>query len=186
MAIFPPDADVVVTLAHIELGENAGVSDASNRWGDKRHWVEISLHQCVRFPIILHWPVRAIFLLEIEEGRGDVGLIWVCVFDVPPVQHVIEPAAEIGPFSGHGGIYLAVEGFRGAWLEIDSVVPGMHGRELMRFLFIEDLCMLLIFSRYCHWFCVLSCFNGEVGGYPPSVGALLLELLENCQFVSVG
>jgi hypothetical protein len=93
---------------------------------------------------------------------------------------------EVSPFPGCGGIYFAVEGFQRAWLEVDSVVPGTRGRKSTRFLFTEDLCVLLIFSGYHHWFSVLSCFGGEVGGYPPSVGALLLELLEDCQFVGVG
>jgi hypothetical protein len=57
MAILSPNADVIVSLAHVKLGENAGVSDASNSWGDKRHWVEILLCQCIRFSIVLNWPV---------------------------------------------------------------------------------------------------------------------------------
>jgi hypothetical protein len=186
MAIFPPDTDIVVSLAHVELGENAGILDASNSWGNKQHWIEVSLCQCVCFLIVLDWPVRTILLLEVEEGRGDVSLVWVCMFDVPPGQHVVEPSAEVSPFPGRGGVYLAVEGFRGAWLEVDSMVPGMCRRKSMRFLFTEDLCVLLIFSGYRHWFGVLSCFCGKVGGYPLSVGALLLELLEDCQFVGVG
>jgi hypothetical protein len=186
VAIFPPDTDIIVALAHIKLGENAGVSDASNSWGNKRHWIEVSLHQCVRLSIVLDWPVRTILLLEVEEGRGDVNLVWVCMFDVPPGQHVVEPFAEIGPFPGHGGVYLAVEGFWRPWLEVDSVVPGMCGRKSTRLFFTEDLCMLLILSRYRHWFSVLSCFGSEVGGYPLSMGALLLEFLEDCQFVDVG
>jgi hypothetical protein len=108
------------------------------------------------------------------------------MFDVPPGQHVVEPSAEVSPFPGHGGIYFAVEGFRRAWLEVDSMVPGTRGRKSTRFLFTEDVHVSLIFSGYRHWFSVLSCFGGKVGGYPPSVGALLLELLEDCQFVGVG
>jgi hypothetical protein len=178
--------DIVVSLAHVELGENAGVSDASTSWGNKRHWIEVSLRQCVRFSIVLDWPVRTILLLEVEEGRGDVSLVWVRVLDVPLGQHVVEPSAEVSPFPGHGGVYLAVEGFWGAWLEVDSVVPGMHGRKSTRFLFTEDLHVSLIFSGYRHWFGVLSCFCGEVGRYSPSMGALLFELLKDCQFVGVG
>jgi hypothetical protein len=55
--IFLPNTDVVIALAHVEFGENAGVPDASNRRGNKRHWIEISLCQCICFPIILNWPV---------------------------------------------------------------------------------------------------------------------------------
>jgi hypothetical protein len=186
VVIFPPDTDIIVALAHIELGEDAGVSDASDSWVNKRHWIEVSLRQCVRFLIVLDWPVRTILLFEVEEGRGDVGLIWVCVFDVPPGQHVVKPPAEVSLFLGRGGVYFAVEGFRRPWLEVDGVVPGTRGRESMRFFFTEDLCILLILSRYRHWFSVLSCFGSKVGGYPSSVGALLLELLEDCQFVDVG
>jgi hypothetical protein len=29
-----PNADVIVALAHIELGEDAGILDASNSWGE--------------------------------------------------------------------------------------------------------------------------------------------------------
>jgi hypothetical protein len=180
MPILPSDADVIVALAHVEFGEDAGISYASNSWGNKQHWIEVSLCQCVCFLIVLDWPVRAILLLEVEEGRGDVSLVWVCMFDVPSGQHVIEPSAEVGPFPGRGGVYLAVEGFRQPRLEVDGMVPGTHGRESMRFFFAEDLCVLLILSRYRHWFSVLSRFGSEVGGYPPSVGALLLELLEDC------
>jgi hypothetical protein len=108
------------------------------------------------------------------------------VFDVSPSQHVVEPAAEVSPFSGSGGVDLAVEGFRRARFEVDGVVPGPHGREPARFLFAEDSRVLLVFGGYFYWLRVLSCFRGEVGGYPSSVGALLLKLLEDCQFVNVG
>jgi hypothetical protein len=84
MSILPSDADVIVALAHVEFCEDAGISDASNSWRNKWHWIEVSLRQCVRFSIVLDWPVRAVLLLEVEEGRGDVCLIWVCVFDVLP------------------------------------------------------------------------------------------------------
>jgi hypothetical protein len=83
MSILLSDADVIVALVHVKFGEDAGVSDASNSWGNKRHWIEVSLHQCVCLSIVLDWPVRAILLLEVEEGRGNVSLIWVRVLDVP-------------------------------------------------------------------------------------------------------
>jgi hypothetical protein len=75
MAVFPSNANIIVSLTHIELGKNAGVLDASNGGRDKRYWVEILLRQCVRFSVILDWPVRAVLLLEIEEGGGDVCLV---------------------------------------------------------------------------------------------------------------
>jgi hypothetical protein len=186
VVIFLLNTDIIVALAHIELGEDAGVTNTSDSWGNKQHWIEVSLCQCVRFSIVLDWPVRAVLLLKVEEGRGDIGLVRVCVFDVPPGQQVVEPSTEVSPLPGCGGVYLAVEGFRRSRLEVDSVVPGMHGRKSAQFFLTEDLCMLLILSRHCHWFSVLSCFGGKVGGYPPSVGALLLELLEDCQFIDVG
>jgi hypothetical protein len=126
LAIFFLMRILLYPLAHIELGEDAGVSDASNRWGNKQHWVEILLRQCIRFAIVLDWPVRAILLLEVEEGRGDVSLIQVCMFDVPSGQHVVEPSAEVGPFPGRGGVDLAVEGFWRSWFEVDGVVPGVQ------------------------------------------------------------
>jgi hypothetical protein len=57
MPILLSDADVIVALAHVEFGEDAGISDASNSWGNKRHWIEVSLCQCVCFSIVLDWPV---------------------------------------------------------------------------------------------------------------------------------
>jgi hypothetical protein len=186
VAVLFPNTDIIVSLAYVELGKNAGVSDTSNGGRDKQHWVEVSLRQCVRFSVILDWPVRAILFPQIKEGGGDVSLIWVHMFDVSPSQHVVEPATEVGPFSRSGGIDLAVEGFWRARFEVDGVVPGSCGRELARFLFAEDPCVLLVFGGYFYWLRVLSCFCGEVGGYPSSVGTLLLELLEDCQFVNVG
>jgi hypothetical protein len=186
VAVLPPDTDIIVSLMHVELGKDAGVSDASNGGRDKQHWVEVSLRQCICFLVILDWPVRAVLLFEIEEGGGNVSLVWVRVFDVFPSQHVVEPAAEVSLFSGSGGIYLAVEGIWRAWFEVDGVVPGLCGRESARFLFAENPCMLLVFDGYFYWLCMLSCFCGEVGGYPSSVGTLLLKLLEDCQFVNVG
>jgi hypothetical protein len=57
MSILPSDVDVIVALAHVKFCEDAGVSDASNSWGNKRHWIEVSLHQCICFLIVLDWPV---------------------------------------------------------------------------------------------------------------------------------
>jgi hypothetical protein len=84
VAIFLSNTDIIVALAHIELGEDAGVTNTSDSWGNKRHWIEVSLRQCVCFSIVLDWPVRAVLLLKVEEGRGNIGLVRVCVFDVPP------------------------------------------------------------------------------------------------------
>jgi hypothetical protein len=84
------------------------------------------------------------------------------------------------------GVYLAIEGLRRSGFEVDGVVSGTCGRESAQFFFTEDVCVLLILSGYCHRHCVLPCFGGEVGGYPSSVGTLLLELLEDCQFIDVG
>jgi hypothetical protein len=107
------------------------------------------------------------------------------MFDVSPSQHVVEPAAEVSPFSESGGVDFAVEGFRRARFEVDGVVPGPHRREPTQFLFAEDSRVLLVFGGYFYWLRVLSCFRSEVGGYPSSMGALLLKLLEDCQFVDM-
>jgi hypothetical protein len=184
--IFPSNADVVVSLPHVKLREDAGVSYASNCRGNKRHWIKISLRQRVRLSIILHWPVRTILLLEIKEGRGDISLIRVRVFDVLPGQHVVEPSAEVSPFPRRSRIYLAIEGLWGSGFEVDGVVPGTRGRESARFFFAEDVRVLLILVGHCHRFGVLPCFSGEVSGYSPNVGALLFELLEDRQFLDVG
>jgi hypothetical protein len=108
------------------------------------------------------------------------------VFDVLPGQHVVEPSAEVSPFPRRSGVHLAIEGLWGSGFEVDGVVPGTRGRESARFFFTEDVCVLLILSGYCHRLSVLPCFGGEVGGYPSSVGTLLLELLEDRQFIDVG
>jgi hypothetical protein len=108
------------------------------------------------------------------------------VFDVLPGQHVVEPFAEVSPFPRHSGVYLAIEGFWGSRFEVDGVVPGTCGRESAQFFFTEDVHVLLVLSRYCHRLRVLPCFGGEVGGYSPSIGALLFELLEDRQFIDVG
>jgi hypothetical protein len=184
--IFPSNTDIVVSLPHVEFRENAGVSYASNRWGNKRYWIEIPLRQCVCFTIVLHWPVRSILLLEIEEGRGDISLVWVRVFDVLPGQHVVKPSAEVSPFPRRSGVYLAIEGLWGSRFEVDGVVPGTRGRESARFFFAEDLRVSLILRRHCYWLRMLPRFGGEVGGYPSSVGTLLLEFLEDRQFIDVG
>jgi hypothetical protein len=184
--IFPSNTDIVISLPYVEFREDAGVLYASDCRGNKRHWIKISLHQHVRLSIILYWPVRAILLLEVKEGRGDISLIRVRMFDVLPGQHVVKPPAEVSAFPRCSGVHFAVEGFWGSGFEVDGVVPGSCGRESARFFFTEDVCVLLILSGYCHRRSVLPCLGGKVGGYPSSVGTLLFELLENRQFVDVG
>jgi hypothetical protein len=107
------------------------------------------------------------------------------MLNVSSGQHVVEPSAKVSPFPGSGGIDLAIEGFRQARFEVDGVVPGPCGRKSTRLLFGEDPCVLLVFSGYFYWFRVLSCFRGKVGGYSPSMSALLFQLSEYCQFIDM-
>jgi hypothetical protein len=43
VSIFPSNANVVVSLPYVKFREDAGVSYASNRWGNKRYWIKVSL-----------------------------------------------------------------------------------------------------------------------------------------------
>jgi hypothetical protein len=66
------DANVVVSLADIELSEQGASTEVVNSLGNKGGDVPIFLGPFVDWPIILYWSQFSIFLLNKEE----VGCIW--------------------------------------------------------------------------------------------------------------
>src|SRR5262249_33445501 len=115
------DANVIIAPADIELGENLGVLDPSDYFGNQREWGTVLDADLVDPSVVLHRPECSLLILDEEKRSGNWRL---GRSDTARFEMLIEEVVQGLLFSWSEGVHLSLPVRDvGLWIEIDRMVP---------------------------------------------------------------
>lgn len=128
------DADVVVSPAEVNFGENTGPFELVDEFGNEGKGILVLDSAFVEFTVVLYRAQSTVLLLDKEKGTCHSRLAWT---DISLLEVFTNEGIKLDLLLWGKGIGLACLGFK-VRFEINSVISRTAGRKSFRGMFVKD------------------------------------------------